>query len=57
MVRDTQKCKALRDRAKNKHPGLKKLAALELGLEIQKGSHSSVGQTQRGIRLALIRLR
>lgn len=42
MVRDTQKCKALREVAKNKHPGLKKLCALEMGLEIQKGSHSSV---------------
>jgi RNA exonuclease 4 len=42
MVRDTQKCKILRERAKNKRPGLKKLAEMELGLEIQKGSHSSV---------------
>lgn len=42
MVRDTQKCKALREISKNKHPGLRKLCALELGLEIQKGSHSSV---------------
>lgn len=42
MVRDTQTCKALREKAKNKRPGLKKLAELELGLQIQKGSHSSV---------------
>lgn len=42
MVRDTQTCKALREKAKNKRPGLKKLAELELGLQIQKGAHSSV---------------
>ena len=42
MTRDTQKCQALREIAKNKRPGLKKLVALELGVEIQKGSHSSV---------------
>jgi RNA exonuclease 4 len=42
MVRDTQKCKALREKAKNKRPGLKKLVELELGLQIQRGSHSSV---------------
>jgi hypothetical protein len=60
MVRDTQKCKALREKAKNKHPGLKKLCALELGLEIQKGSHSSVqyapspeGDADRGRRLRM----
>lgn len=42
MVRDTQRCKPLRERAKTKFPGLRKLAAMELGLEIQKASHSSV---------------
>jgi len=44
MVRDTQKCKPLREIAKTKRPGLKKLAEIELGLEIQKGAHSSVSR-------------
>lgn len=42
FVRDTQKNKQLREHAKTKRPGLKKLAELELGLKIQAGAHSSV---------------
>ncbi|WWC88026.1 uncharacterized protein L201_002929 [Kwoniella dendrophila CBS 6074] len=42
LIRDTQKCKQLREKAKNKHPGLKKLSEMELGIRIQQGSHSSV---------------
>jgi RNA exonuclease 4 len=42
MIRDTQKCKVLRERSKSKMPSLRKLAAMELGLEIQKAAHSSV---------------
>jgi RNA exonuclease 4 len=44
MVRDTQKCKPLREKAKTKRPGLKRLVEMELGLQIQKGSHSSVSR-------------
>lgn len=42
LLRDTQKCKQLREHAKTKRPGLKKLTELELGLRIQGRSHSSV---------------
>ncbi|EIW72743.1 hypothetical protein TREMEDRAFT_22411, partial [Tremella mesenterica DSM 1558] len=54
MIRDTQRCKPLQEIAKNKRPGLKKLCQLELGLEIQKGSHSSV--TDARATMALFRL-
>ncbi|KAK8846515.1 hypothetical protein IAR55_005601 [Kwoniella newhampshirensis] len=54
LIRDTQKCKMLREKAKNKHPGLKRLAELELGIQIQKGSHSSV--TDARATMALYRL-
>ncbi|WWD21834.1 hypothetical protein CI109_106322 [Kwoniella shandongensis] len=54
LIRDTQKCKMLREKAKNKHPGLKKLAEMELGIQIQKGSHSSV--TDARATMALYRL-
>ncbi|GFZ43219.1 RNA exonuclease 4 [Saitozyma sp. JCM 24511] len=54
MVRDTQKCKPLRERAKTKRPGLKRLVEMELGLQIQKGSHSSV--TDARATMALYRL-
>jgi RNA exonuclease 4 len=47
LIRDTQKFKPLREIAKTKHPGLKKLVELELGLQIQAGSHSSVGVCQQ----------
>lgn len=44
LVRDTATFKPLRDLAKTKHPGLRKLALLVLGIEIQKAGeeHSSV---------------
>ncbi|KAJ9098066.1 hypothetical protein QFC19_006501 [Naganishia cerealis] len=42
LLRDTQTFKALREVAKTKKPGLKKLTELELGLKIQSGAHSSV---------------
>ena len=43
LVRDTQTCPALRlAGGGSKHPGLKKLALVELGVEIQSGRHSSV---------------
>lgn len=43
LVRDTQTCPALRVAGGgSKHPGLKKLALIELGVEIQSGRHSSV---------------
>ncbi|KAK6907502.1 hypothetical protein I203_101496 [Kwoniella mangroviensis CBS 8507] len=42
LIRDTQRCKMLREKAKSKHPGLKKLSEMELGIRIQQGSHSSV---------------
>jgi hypothetical protein len=43
LVRDTQTCPDLRKAAGGtKHPGLKKLALIELGVEIQSGRHSSV---------------
>lgn len=42
LLRDTQKCKPLREHAKTKRPGLKRLTELELGLKIQDGAHSSV---------------
>lgn len=45
LLRDTQKCKQLREHAKTKRPGLKKLTELELGLRIQGRSHSSVSIT------------
>ncbi|KAL1406165.1 3'-5' exonuclease [Vanrija albida] len=54
FVRDTQKCKQLREAAKTKRPGLKKLVELELGLKIQAGSHSSV--TDARATMALYRL-
>ncbi|WVQ85579.1 hypothetical protein IAT38_007745 [Cryptococcus sp. DSM 104549] len=42
LVRDTQKFKLIRENAKTKMPGLKKLAETELGIQIQKSAHSSV---------------
>lgn len=42
MIRDTQRCKPIREKAKTKFPSLRKLAITELGLEIQKAAHSSV---------------
>ncbi|WWC60463.1 uncharacterized protein I303_103035 [Kwoniella dejecticola CBS 10117] len=42
LIRNTQRCKMLREKAKSKHPGLKKLSEMELGIRIQQGSHSSV---------------
>lgn len=42
MTRDTQTCKALREKARTKRPGLKKLVEMELGIRIQTGAHSSV---------------
>ncbi|KAL7423737.1 3'-5' exonuclease [Cryptotrichosporon argae] len=54
LVRDTQKSKALREKAKNKRPGLKKLVEMELGLKIQGGQHSSV--TDARATMALYRL-
>ncbi|WRT65838.1 uncharacterized protein IL334_002789 [Kwoniella shivajii] len=54
LIRDTQKCKMLREKAKNKHPGLKKLSEMELGIRIQQGSHSSV--TDARATMALYRL-
>ncbi|WVW80301.1 hypothetical protein I302_102279 [Kwoniella bestiolae CBS 10118] len=42
LIRDTQKCKMLREKANSKHPGLKRLSEMELGIRIQQGSHSSV---------------
>lgn len=42
LLRDTQTFAALRQIAKTKRPGLKKLAELELGVKIQAGAHSSV---------------
>ncbi|ORY28641.1 ribonuclease H-like domain-containing protein [Naematelia encephala] len=54
MIRDTQRCKPLREKAKTKVPSLRKLVAMELGLEIQKGSHSSV--TDARATMALYRL-
>lgn len=47
FVRDTQKCKQLREAAKTKRPGLKKLAEVELGIKIQEGRHSSVSWGRR----------
>jgi RNA exonuclease 4 len=44
MTRDTQQCKPLREKAKTKRPGLKRLAEMELGIKIQTGAHSSVSQ-------------
>ncbi|OCF45279.1 RNA exonuclease 4 [Kwoniella heveanensis CBS 569] len=54
LIRDTQKCKMLREKAKNKHPGLKKLSEIELGVQIQKASHSSV--TDARATMALYRI-
>ncbi|ORX34180.1 ribonuclease H-like domain-containing protein [Kockovaella imperatae] len=54
MLRDTQKCPALRERAKSKYPSLRKLTEMELGVSIQKGSHSSV--TDARATMALYRL-
>lgn len=44
LIRDTATFQPLRDLAKTKHPGLKKLANLVLGIDIQKAGqeHSSV---------------
>lgn len=44
LIRDTSTFKPLRDLARTKHPGLRKLANLVLGIEIQKAGeeHSSV---------------
>lgn len=44
MTRDTQTCKPLREKARTKRPGLKKLVEMELGIRIQTGAHSSVSQ-------------
>lgn len=46
MIRDTQRCKPLREKSRTKFPGLRKLSVMELGLEIQKASHSSVSPTR-----------
>ncbi|GHJ87946.1 hypothetical protein NliqN6_4348 [Naganishia liquefaciens] len=54
LLRDTQTFKALREVAKTKRPGLKKLTELELGLKIQAGAHSSV--TDARATMALYRL-
>ena len=54
LTRDTQKYKTLRERAKTKHPGLRKLCEIELGLGIQKAAHSSV--TDARATMALYRL-
>ncbi|WVR05708.1 hypothetical protein IAU60_002732 [Kwoniella sp. DSM 27419] len=54
LIRDTQRCTMLREKAKNKHPGLKKLSQMELGIQIQKASHSSV--TDARATMALYRL-
>lgn len=54
MTRDTQNCKELREKAKSKRPGLKKLTQLELGIQIQSGAHSSV--TDARATMALYRL-
>lgn len=48
LLRDTQTFKALREVAKTKKPGLKKLTELELGLKIQAGAHSSVSTSFDG---------
>ena len=42
LVRDTANYKPFRDRARGRTPALRKLAKELLGLEIQKGEHSSV---------------
>jgi RNA exonuclease 4 len=47
LLRDTQTFKALREVAKTKKPGLKKLTELELGLKIQSGAHSSVSRSEQ----------
>ncbi|KAJ9119804.1 hypothetical protein QFC24_005517 [Naganishia onofrii] len=54
LLRDTQTFKTLREVAKTKKPGLKKLTELELGLKIQAGAHSSV--TDARATMALYRL-
>ncbi|CEH16241.1 rna exonuclease 4 [Ceraceosorus bombacis] len=47
-IRDTAKFQPLRDLAKSKYPGLRKLASLVLGIDIQKAgrSHSSIEDAQ-----------
>ncbi len=42
LTRDTQTFSKIREVAKNKRPGLKKLAEQLLGVQIQAGVHSSV---------------
>src|SRR4051794_16440388 len=42
LTRDTQTFSKLREAAKTKKPGLKKLTELLLGVKIQAGGHSSV---------------
>ncbi|KAK4052883.1 Vacuolar protein sorting-associated protein 52 [Microbotryomycetes sp. JL221] len=42
MIRDTAKYAPLQGLARTKHPGLKTLARLCLGIDIQKGEHSSI---------------
>lgn len=42
MTRDTSKYKPLQGLARTKRPGLKTLAKLVLGVDIQSGEHSSV---------------
>lgn len=54
LTRDTQRCKTLREVAKSKNPGLKKLSEMELGIAIQSGAHSSV--TDARATMALYRL-
>ena len=54
LTRDTQNCKPLRELAKTKRPGLKKLSELALGIQIQSGAHSSV--TDARATMALYRL-
>jgi RNA exonuclease 4 len=54
LIRDTQTFKPLREIAKTKRPGLKKLVELTLGIKIQAGAHSSV--TDARATMALYRL-
>ena len=42
MTRDTSKYSPLQGLARTKRPGLKTLAKLVLGVDIQSGEHSSV---------------
>lgn len=46
LTRDTAKYAPLQGLAKTKKPGLKTLAKLVLGVDIQSGEHSSVGNNR-----------